>query len=193
MTGLLLQGQHGVGKSTLLHRALQQSGLAYGGYYVQRLLQDGATKGFRCRRLTEPARLTAPYDSSMQGQLFIDCRQGHTTTVQRLVQPALAALSDPLPQLLVLDELGGVELLDNGFFERLMDCVGSCTLVGSYKADGNAAKLQRQTGVDEVLLAKRRQQLQQRFAAADVWQLEVTEQNKEDLSAVLAVFLKGVQ
>lgn len=192
MTGLLLQGRHGVGKSTLLHRALGQSGLAYGGYYVQRLLQDGATRGFRCCSLTAPAQLTVPYDSSLESQLFIDCRQGHTITVQRLVQPALTALSDPLPQLLVLDELGGVELLDDSFFERLMDCVGSCRLVGSYKADGNVAKLQQQTGVDEALLTKRRQQLQQRFDAADVCLLEVTEQNREDVSAVLAAFLKGV-
>ena len=114
MKRLILTGQMGVGKSTLIRHSLGNDSLRAGGFITRRVFENGLLQGYA---IAPAASLT---DNSIQGQTFLSltpkpCRHDHVfsqlgTQLLRSAQQASFA---------VADEFGGLELLVPSFYEQL--------------------------------------------------------------------------
>lgn len=149
---IFLSGDSGSGKSTLLLDFLSQSDLEAAGYTTVHLLdQEGRRVAHQLRDLRlliHELRQTSRKDEGFDDWLFaqastdsadtavsadIDapcfCRleEGRMAFFPRLfVEESLALLSQyPRPELLVLDEVGGPELLEDDFYVKLLDMLDS--------------------------------------------------------------------
>lgn len=201
---IFLSGDSGSGKSTLLLDFLSQSDLEAAGYTTVHLLdQEGRRVAHQLRdlrQLIHELRQTSRKDEGFDAWLFaqasadsadtadaavsadIDapcfCRleEGRMAFFPRLfVEESLALLSKyPGPELLILDEVGGPELLEDDFYVKLLDMLDSRQpLLLVWKNAAGLAHMKLERSLYEALL-ERRSCLQDR---AD--QLLICEKNEE--------------
>lgn len=196
---MFLQGRHGVGKSTLLHQALSARGLDYSGYLVQRVLaEDGTTRGFGVQSLHsgQPVDLTIPYTPDLEDSLFVvSDRSGGRLVPQAFLAVALPCLRRALeqpPALLVLDELGGMELLSEEFRTLLDQALAQNPVLGTFKAAGNLAVMQQNLGTEHRMLADYHRQLTQTFARRQIALVTLEQDNHQTVRGQLEDFLKGL-
>lgn len=196
MSGFFLQGHHGIGKSTLLHSELKLSKLQQCGYYVQRLLDDAAnTCGFVVHPLpAHDVLLTAKTDQGNQQEPFIICH-GSNVTMDRdkFVSVAANAVEDGLEkaQVVVLDEVGGIEILDDDFYALICRILTICTVVGVLKSDDNYNMLKRSSGLSGNVLEQRRSHIYELFASCDIEVFTLNDTNREAAQLGLRAFLRG--
>lgn len=198
---IFLSGDSGSGKSTLLLDFLSQSDLEAAGYTTVHLLdQEGRRVAHQLRDLRlliHELRQTSRKDEGFDDWLFaqastdsadtavsadIDapcfCRleEGRMAFFPRLfVEESLALLSQyPRPELLVLDEVGGPELLEDDFYVKLLDMLDSRQpLLLVWKNVAGLAHMKLENSLQKALTERRTRLLDR----AD--QLLICEKNEE--------------
>jgi Predicted nucleotide kinase len=141
---VFLTGPIRLGKSTLLSQVITESGLPVGGYFVQRLMQAGRTMAFRLadaacepyipdievRKIDKYADIIGYIGEKMTWHPEVLEEKGTA-----LIRQALSA-GKPL---VLMDELGRIELKAPGFQQAVFDALDSQQLVlGVLKQESNA-------------------------------------------------------
>lgn len=202
---IFLSGDSGSGKSTLLLDFLSQSDLETAGYTTVHLLdQEGRRVAHQLRdlrllihELKQTSRKDDGFDSWLFAQASADaavsadidapcfCRlkEGRMVFFPRLfVEKSLALLSQyPGPDLLVLDEVGGPELLEDDFYTKLLDMLDSRQpLLIVWKNVAGLAHMKLENSLQKALM-ERRASLQDRAN-----QLLICEKNEEKRRQLMA-------
>ncbi|MCR4431126.1 MAG: nucleoside-triphosphatase [Tepidanaerobacteraceae bacterium] len=155
---LFLQGEIGIGKSTLIRKAVLPYLNDAGGYFVQRIyLGENQKKymGFAVKPLDNDKnyQLSISIDNLAEVKgLFLFC---NTDGIWQQIPGAFAkAATDFLKnallqrkKLIIMDELGGMELEDNLFSDMVFNVLdGTVPVLGVLKSFGNIEKLRKAAG-----------------------------------------------
>lgn len=124
---LFLKGDSGEGKTTLLFECLKPWHRMTGGFYSQRLInEDGITMGFRMVPAGEEWIPAASYKKGMTNVFIEQTENGFHKNLEFFKTDGIEILrSSPENRLLLLDEIGGIELLVPEFMEIVLGCIDS--------------------------------------------------------------------
>jgi nucleoside-triphosphatase len=144
---LFLQGNTKLGKSTLLTDCLRPYRNDAGGFLVQRMVQDGATRAFCLFALSNGIPpLTVPYNEHAEHIFIEQTKQGWQQYPEVFARAGAALLSPAAlagKKLIVLDEIGGIELLSPEFRAALSRALGGdIPCIGVIKSAVNRAKME---------------------------------------------------
>lgn len=119
---LLLTGKPGVGKTALIKEALASTQAKSGGFYTEDIRIGAIRQGFRIRTLDGQEAILAHVDISSPHQ--VSRYRVDTETLDRV---AVSALRRALKEadLIVVDEIGKMELLSPQFREAVMQAANS--------------------------------------------------------------------
>lgn len=137
---LFLQGPIGIGKSTLLQKAIKLSGFSITGFTAQRLIENGKTIGYRAVMVngTLPA-LEASCPDDMDGVFLLNGKR-NVSVLERAIQQVERDMQSPEVKLVLLDEIGGIELTSDAFMGPLRRILsGAKPCIGVLKSAGNLA------------------------------------------------------
>lgn len=134
---LFVQGERGVGKSTLLRQALSPYEKELAGFVVQRLFAGARPVGFRAVTLENGF---PPMGEEYAGQAGAFILNGHndTSILEAIMTQVEKAAKSPERKLVFLDEIGGIEILSEDFmnaFWRLLESGKPC--LGVWKSRKN--------------------------------------------------------
>lgn len=116
---LFLQGPVQIGKSTILREALLPYQKLVGGFMVQRLFEDGAMCGFRaCVVDGALPAVDGVYTDGLDG-VFLYRGQATPGVLEKAVAGALEVCAEVRCKIIILDEIGGMELLSQTFMASL--------------------------------------------------------------------------
>lgn len=151
---LFLEGPIQTGKSTLIRQCIAPYIHQIGGFSSQRLWQDSLPCGYRLAPADELA-LDAPFTPDVSG-LFLRHRQGASSykdlSVFETLGVKLLAQSKDKP-LILLDEIGGSELLVPAFREKLYEILaGDVPCLGVIKLTSKAGSMSKAAGYPEELV-----------------------------------------
>ena len=119
---LLLYGEIGIGKSTLIKRALENCTGEFGGFLTVRRQLPGGRPSFFL--LPGQAMKNAALEEA--GQAFLDLTDGVLLRNEVFVNYGVQLLTEaPKHSFALMDEFGGVELLVPAFSEALRAVLGS--------------------------------------------------------------------
>lgn len=146
---LFLEGPIQEGKSTLIRKLIKENLAQIGGFSSQRLFSDsGETAGFRITAAGEAMDLTKKYSPGLT-DVFLFFDGSRTETVPGIFADAAVRYlrENEGKKLILLDEIGGVELLSPEFRRELyrvlagdIPCLGVLKLESSLRSIcGNAA------------------------------------------------------
>ncbi|HCD44230.1 MAG TPA: hypothetical protein DEQ64_10930, partial [Lachnoclostridium sp.] len=121
---LFLKGDSGEGKTTLLFECLKPWHRMVGGFYSQRLLnEDGLTMGFRMVPAAEEWIPAAAYKKGMTNVFIQRNENGFQKNLQFFKTDGIEILrSSAHNKLLLLDEIGGIELFVPDFMKEVLCC-----------------------------------------------------------------------
>jgi len=120
---LLLEGRPGIGKSTLARRLLallQQADVPVGGFITAELRTSGRREGFAVQAISGTRGILAHVD--LPGPPRVGRYGVDLATFERVALPALRA--PRAGGVLVIDELGKMELASAAFCEAVADLLG---------------------------------------------------------------------
>lgn len=145
MKRLILMGEIGAGKSTLIRNALGSEAARAGGFVTRRITENGRLLGFDLA----PVRIWS--DPDLPAQRFLDFSRGRRrddTVFSRLGAALLTeALHGPFA---VVDEFGGLELLVPELYESLVKLLSSdVPAIGVFKTPGAVRALSEQIPLGE--------------------------------------------
>ena len=153
-TNLLLTGNPGIGKTTLVKRLIEQLGhLALSGFYTEEIRTRGRRVGFRAVALNGTSgmfahrgfRTTSPHRLGPYGV--------HPRMLEDVVLPHLE-WKRKRPDLMVVDEIAKMELLSQPLREAILELLDSpCPVLGTVSRHGPGV-LKRVRGREDVHLIK---------------------------------------
>jgi nucleoside-triphosphatase len=119
---LLLTGQPGSGKTALIREALARTGIKGGGFYTEEIRTGGTRQGFRIVTLDGQEAILAHVNIS--GPYQVSKYRVDTGALDRV---GVAALRQALKEsdLIVIDEIGRMELFSAGFRETVTQVISS--------------------------------------------------------------------
>lgn len=123
---LILTGRPGIGKTTIIKAVVAQLGDRAGGFYTEEILGPGGRKGFRLITLDGQSAVIAHVDFKSRSQVG---RYGvKVDVIDRLGAGAirLAMERDPI---VIIDEIGKMELFSSQFQSAVLKAVGGSCLV----------------------------------------------------------------
>ncbi len=123
---LILTGSPGVGKTTLIRSVVAQLGDAAGGFYTEEILGPGGRKGFKLVTLDGQWGIMAHADFKSKSNVG---RYGVAVDVidQFGAKSILTAIEQK--PIVVVDEIGKMELFSSAFQSAVLKAVGSPKLV----------------------------------------------------------------
>lgn len=192
---LFLEGEKGIGKSTMILEASKKYGLLGAGIFSQRLTgRDGETKGFRLIEYTKVSESIVPYEPDME-HIFLESSGGGRICRMEVFEQAKELAGNYLAaDYIVLDEIGGIELGSQAFGSFLEEVLSSnIPCIGVLKSRENYAHMKKrvlQAGVKEQDYEKFREKLVTTYGAA-IWQL--THENKEETRTMVDSFFMGLK
>ncbi|MGB5924808.1 MAG: NTPase [Dehalococcoidia bacterium] len=119
---LLLTGQPGTGKTALIKEALARTKVKGGGFYTEELRTGGIRQGFRIVTLDGREAILAHVDISSPYQV-----SKYRVDTDSLNRVGVSALRQALKEsdLVVIDEIGKMELLSPQFKEAVTQAINS--------------------------------------------------------------------
>lgn len=147
---LFIEGPSGIGKTTLLLEALGTLSCQPGGFVTLRLVnQEGLTQAFS---LTSPSLATSSiqlYSKAIPNIFLERDRQGMVWHIEVFEEAGMKLLFESEEKrLLLLDEIGGCELLSDSFSQRLLELLeGRVPCIGVLKSCDNAENMARRLGL----------------------------------------------
>jgi nucleoside-triphosphatase THEP1 len=123
---IFLTGPPGVGKSTVIQKLVGQLGAAAGGFYTREIRVAGQRTGFEIVTLTGQTALLAtksPEVTFTQGLPFGQYRV-NLAGIDTVGIPALRQAAEQ-GQVVVIDEIGPMELLSKHFYQAVQDILAS--------------------------------------------------------------------
>ncbi len=149
---LFLSGNIGAGKSTLIRECLLPYLAAVGGFYVQRIFCGNELIAFSLKPIADKLsyKLTLKVDD-LEGLdnlfLYLDNNGNWQSNNDVFLNSGLEILQSSIQKnkkLILLDELGGIELHNQTFMTEVYKILkGSIPLLGVVKAPKNARILER--------------------------------------------------
>ncbi|MGN0704031.1 MAG: nucleoside-triphosphatase [Lentihominibacter sp.] len=157
---LFLEGPIQKGKSTLLRELLSPYMNEVGGFTSQRLLDsEGKTVAFRIGSARNTP-LTAPYDENYNGIFRVITTQGQSLKYPEVFEnEGLRYLTNNKgKKLILLDEIGGAELLSYCFRKELYNLLsGDTPCIGVIKQEVKAKFMSATAGYEKNLLSYNRE------------------------------------
>jgi nucleoside-triphosphatase len=146
---LFLHGPRKTGKSSLLREILLPCRNLLAGFVTQRLMKDGELIGFRAELLTgNMPPLEAEYEPDMDG-VFILRGKGEKSVLDDVIGAVEAACLKPACKLILLDEIGGIELASTVFMNALSRILsGTKPCIGVLKSKENLEHASSALGLD---------------------------------------------
>ena len=190
---LLLTGESGEGKTTLLFECLRSWHCQMGGFYSQRLIrEDGTTMGFRMVPAKEDWIPAVPYNKGMTNVFIEWTEQGFHKNLDFFQTTGMDILrSSAESRLLLLDEIGGVELLVPEFMKEILDCInGPVPCIGVLKSRRNLESMKTRIPIQtdpHKLLQDLEEKLEKR---SDGRIIPFERERKEHIRAEIMDFLK---
>jgi nucleoside-triphosphatase len=123
---LLLTGPPGIGKSTIIQQVAARLGSRAGGFYTREVRQAGRRTGFEIVTLngqTTPLAMTSPHPAFTAEAPFGRYRI-NLAGLDDLAIPTLRAALDQ-GQVIIIDEIGPMELLSEPFCRMVLDLLDS--------------------------------------------------------------------
>ena len=121
MAAILVTGRPGSGKTTLVRRVLQALGAPAGGFYTRETRgEDGRRTGFELVTLDGPAATLAHV--GIQGPHRVGRYGVDVAALERVGVPAVEAAVEA-GRLVVIDEIGKMELLSTAFQRAVIEAV----------------------------------------------------------------------
>lgn len=126
MKNILLTGQPGVGKTTLIMKILEELSLKAKGFFTEEIREKGVRKGFKIRTLDGQEGILAHVDSTSPKRV-----SKYGVNVEEFEQIGVKALEEALEQEspVIIDEIGKMELYSERFRETLLRVFERCPLV----------------------------------------------------------------
>ena len=131
----LLTGKPGTGKTSLIKRLVADMRADAGGFYTEEIRDGGLRQGFKLVTLDGEEALLA--HTSIRGQNRVSKYGVDTDALDRV---GVAALSRALSErrMVVIDEIGKMELLSAAFRDIVSDIIGSgLKVVGTIMSNPN--------------------------------------------------------
>jgi len=182
---LFLQGRSGVGKSRLLRETLVPYTGAVAGFTVQRLTQNGELVGFRAASIEggfPPGE--AEYTQKTAGVFILRGRQ-NVPVLEEAILRAEEESRKSRRKLVLLDEIGGIELVSDVFMDTLNRLLsGGKPCCGVFKSHENLAHTASILRLGEEYLSRSKLLAARLEEAGEL--LTVTEQNYAELRDCLA-------
>lgn len=167
MPNLLLTGAPGVGKSTAIQGTLALLSSPAEGFWTGEIREGGKRLGFRLTTLSGEETILAHRD--LRGGPRVGAYGVDLETLERVGVAALRRALSAKSALIVIDEIGKMEMKSAAFREVIFDCLDS-----PRRVLGVLGK-----GVPEGEKIRRR---------PDVFFLEVTAQNRDELPKALSAW-----
>ena len=146
---LFLTGDSGEGKTTLLFQCLKPYRSFVSGFYSQRLIDKNQnTVGFRLASAKEEWKPKAFYEEPLTN-VFLRRENGNTLTFPEVFLTTGSKLlkNHENEKLILMDEIGGVELLIPEFMEAIHQCFnGPTPCIGVVKSHKNLALMTKKSG-----------------------------------------------
>ncbi len=126
MKNILITGQPGVGKTTLLRKIIRELNLDAGGFYTQEVREEGIRQGFEIITLNGRRGMLAAVDFKSPYRVG-----KYGVNLKDLEEVAIPAMEETLGRkdFLVIDEIGKMELFSKKFIHVLRKALDSPTRV----------------------------------------------------------------
>ena len=159
---LLLTGRPGVGKTTIVRTVATRLGASAGGFYTEEIRERGRRTGFRLVSLDGKTGILASVNIS--GPYRVGRYGVHLRDLEQVgVEALLRAIQQPGISVVVIDEIGKMELFSSAFREATLAALDSPKVVLASVMAGP------QSWVDAIK------------ARADVTLIDVTQANRQAL------------
>ena len=123
---LILTGRPGIGKTTIVKALIAQLADRAGGFYTEEILGAGGRKGFRLITLDGRSSVMAHVDFKSRSQVG---RYGvKVDVIDQLGAGAIRLAVDTQP-IVIIDEIGKMELFSSPFQNAVLKAIGSSKLV----------------------------------------------------------------
>ena len=118
----LLTGRPGTGKTTVIRQAIAESRVRAGGFYTEEIRNGGGRVGFRITTLDGQQAILAHIDITSRHRV-----SKYGVDIDNLDKVGVAALHQAIKEsdLIVIDEIGKMELFSPRFRETVLQAVNS--------------------------------------------------------------------
>jgi len=126
-TALLLTGRPGVGKTTVIRAVVDQLSIPAGGFYTEEIREGGRRTGFRLVGLDEESpqagvlasvNISSSYRVGNYGVSLTDLERVGVAAIRR-------AVAQPQVGLVIVDEIGKMELFSLAFRDAVLSALAS--------------------------------------------------------------------
>ncbi|MCL2856972.1 MAG: nucleoside-triphosphatase [Oscillospiraceae bacterium] len=176
---IFLTGFSGVGKSTILRETLTPYAGSVAGFAAQRLTGNSESERVGFRAVTLEGRfpsMQARYRPGMGG-VFMLHSQRNTAALESVILEVESRIQSHDVKLVLLDEIGGIELTSKvfmGTLERIFSSGTPC--FGVFKSKGNLERTARTFGLNDELYALHAQLKTRILTGGEI--ITVTEENR---------------
>lgn len=176
----LLTGKPGVGKTTLIKQALEETGIEAGGFYTEEIRQAGVRQGFRI--VTVDGRTAVLARAGLRSRHAVSRYGVDTETLDGVGVPAV---NDAIAsgKVVVIDEIGKMELFSPAFRDAVTRALdGGKPMLGTIMLAPHpwADTVKRRPDVETVVVT--RENRQQVLAGLKSWLNSIMkeERNEQD-------------
>lgn len=192
VSGLLIAGPSKQGKSTRLLSLLAPYRASLGGYYVQRHLHEGRCVAYALCGVDQGDFTSDTVWRGLASHAFLTWQGEKRVFDLKVFDEYGAAIlrRAATKQLVLLDEIGGVELLSDRFFAALCDLfMGGTPVIGVWKSEAALQRMQDDVDGAEECGKRRLQLLKQVIHVAPV---QITDGTGEDIRRQVQAFLGAI-